>query len=156
MGETTEDGTWHVERRWTPPNGTGVDLWMRPNLYMSRSSCTMVLNRKKYRMNSHQISHFLASEGASNRVSAAERASKVSCAEQANKWAVRVNRRARGPVLESVFLVDLDHSGLGKTTNMFVTFSHALRTVLQWFIKSRYCPFEKRYFCKWESLIFFS
>ena len=55
------------------------------------------------------------SERASEWVSVAEGASKASSPEQANEWAVRVNGRVSGPVLQSLFLAVLDHSAF---TNM--------------------------------------
>ena len=55
----------------------------------------MVENEKKHRQNSHLIIHFPTSEGVSEVSGASERA----------------NGRASGPVLQSVFLVVLAHSG---------------------------------------------
>ena len=59
----------------------------------------MIQNRKKHRIDSHPIIHCHKSEGvrevsgASEQVSAAERASEASSAEQANERMVRANER---------------------------------------------------------------
>ena len=74
---------------------------------------TMIQNRKKHRIDSHLIIHFPTSEEVSEvskRVSAAERMSKVSRAERENEWGIQANGQASGPVLQSWFLMILDHS----------------------------------------------
>ena len=66
---------------------------------------TMVENRKKHGQNSHPIIHCPTSEGVSEVSGASERVSSVS---------KRANRRASGPVLQSLFLTVIDHSVRGK------------------------------------------
>ena len=75
----------------------------------------MVDNRKKLRQNSHLINRFPMSEGVSE------------VSEQANQWVVRANRRASGPVLQSVFLAVLDQSGVGETSTAGVHKMRPLR-----------------------------
>ena len=62
----------------------------------------------------HQILHFPTSLGVSEQtseqMSAAEHVSEVS--ERASGASERANGRASGPVLQSVFLADVDHSAL--------------------------------------------
>ena len=84
---------------------------------------------------------------ASERVSAAERASEVSSLEQANEWAVRANGRTWGPVVLSVFLVVLAHSAVG-----------TIRTKLRQSIRKRpwkgvnYLRSERWFESDWKSL----
>ena len=67
----------------------------------------MVENGKKIQINSHPIIYCPTSSGVSEVSARAKRA--VRSKRTSDGERERVNRRASGPVLQSVFLIDLDH-----------------------------------------------
>ena len=74
----------------------------------------MVENRKKHRQNSHPIIHCPTSEGVSKvskRSGGREQSEQSKASEQMSGASERANGRASGPVLQSVFLAVIDHSG---------------------------------------------